>query len=174
MPKSRKRRTTKQKTSRPRSLLERGNEPMPGPHRKHPGYNQLCPVDDLIEEFGEEGADWLLDEYEAPLTVADFQLERCIRRDEFVLDDPLAGPTTMTAEKISEWLDLTFRVAAQMAKNAVVKGAVLPPELAQAIAERDQEEPVNHADVGADTVRGMYLEGLFFLNDRGMWDLAES
>lgn len=180
MPKSRKRRTAKPKTTRrpmPKSTSEelrrRFNTPIRGPRPKHPGYDQFCPVDQLIEEFGEDGADWLQEEYRRPLTVADFRLEQCIRRDEFILDDPLDGPSTMTAEKISKWLDMTFQVVAIMAKDEARKrGVALPDELAQQIAEHEGEESTNHAAEGADTVRGMYLEGELFLNDRDMWDLA--
>lgn len=180
MPKSRKRRTAKPKNNRrtkpnnvDAELLRRLNAPMRAPRPKHPGHGRPCPVDDLIDEFGEDGAHWLQEEYGRPLTVADFVLEQCIRRDEFVVDDPLRGPSTMTAEQISKWLDTTFRVFLLMAKDAAEEsGVALPADTAALIAELEEEEPVNHADAGADTVRGVYLEGELFLNDRGLWDLA--
>lgn len=181
MPKSRKRRTAKAKPNRrqmPKSASEqlrrRFNAPMPGPRPKHPGYNQSCSVNELIEEFGEDGADWLQEEYGRPLTIADFRLEQCIRRDAFIVDDPINGPSTMTAEKISKWLDMTFQVVALMAKDAARQSGVpLPAELAEQLAEQEKDqEAFNHAAEGADTVRGLYLEGELFLNDRGMWDLA--
>ncbi|HVK18537.1 MAG TPA: hypothetical protein VM533_16500, partial [Fimbriiglobus sp.] len=135
---------------------------------KHPGYTQTCPDNLLIEEFGEEGAAWLQDEYGRPLTRAEFQLEQCIRRDAFVLDDPFTGPDTVTAEKISEILDLTFQVSMLIAKDAGLNHPLI--QEAEELAALD---PVDHAAEGADVAREAYRCGAIRLNARGMWDFGD-
>lgn len=168
MPKSRKRRTAK--TKKPVGQLhQRLAAPMPAARPKHPGYGQQCPPERLIDEFGEGGAEWLQDEYAGPLTIADFRLEQCIRRDEFILDDPIDGPVPSTAEKISRLLETTFQVAVAMARQQ----GPLPAHLAQEVAELEAEDPIDHAADGADTVREAYRADAIYLNDRDRWDFQE-
>jgi hypothetical protein len=146
VPKSRKRRTAKAKKAA-KQIQRRLTTPMPAARPKHPGYTQTCPPDRLIDEFGEEGAEWLQGEYGGPLTVADFRLEQCIRRDEFILDDPIDGPVPSTAEQISRLLEMTFQVAVAMARQQ----GPLPEHLAREAAEVEADGP----------------------NDRDRWDFPE-
>ena len=169
MPKSKKRRTAKRKRATPKSVLQRLNAPMPTPRPKHPGYAQTCPADDLIAEFGEDGASWLQDEYEGPLTVAEFRLEQCIRKDAFVLDDPFTGPETVTAEKISKLLEMTFQVVTGMAARA----NALTDAQAREVAEIEADGPIDHAADGADVMREAFQAGAVFLNDRDRWDFGD-
>lgn len=136
--------------------------------RRHADYKQPCPDHQLIEEFGEEGAQWLLDKYQRPLNMADFQLENAIRRDVFVMDDPFTGPVTYTAQKISETLDMTFRFIVLMATQA----GTLTHEQARE-AEEINADPFDHAADGPDVVREAHREGALILNHRGMWDFSE-
>lgn len=167
MPKSKKRRTAKRKTTRPKSISELLTVPMPKSRPKHPGYTQPCPVDDLIGEFGEEGASWLQEAYGTPLTVAAFRLEQCIRRDAFVLDDPFTGPETVTAESLSKLLDMTLQVASLLAKDS----GTLTADMAREVEELEAD-PIDHAADGADVAREAFQAGAIFLNDRTMWDFG--
>ena len=175
MPKSKKRRGAKPKQTRRtmsaadrEELARRLTMPLPDPRPKHPGYDQACPVDELIAEFGEDGAQWLVEEYERPLTVAEFMLEQGIRRDAFVLDDPFTGPETVTAQKISEMLDMTFQVSVHWAKDAGWSGPLLKE--AEELAALG---PIDHAAEGADVVREAFAAGAIFLNDRARWDFGD-
>jgi hypothetical protein len=165
MPKSRKRRNAKPKRDL-RTVQRKLTAPMPSPRPKHPGYTQPCPADQLIDEFGEEGAQWLTDEYERPLTVADFHLEQAIRRDEFILDDPFTGPATCTASQVSKTIEMSFQVLFALAD----KQGVLTPEMSSEIEECGLMESIDHDAEGADAVRQAHLAGAIYLNDRGMWD----
>ncbi|MFF8619220.1 hypothetical protein [Streptomyces sp. NPDC015350] len=122
MPKSRKRRTARPR-SRRKELHRRLAAPLGEPRPKHPSYEQACPDDVLIDEFGEEGATWLRGEYGRPLTLAEFGLEHSIRTNEFLLDDPFTGPKTTTAEEISKMIGLTTDVILAMAKQQGVLSA---------------------------------------------------
>ncbi|WP_046249559.1 hypothetical protein [Streptomyces sp. MBT28] len=170
MPKSRKRRTAVDKKRRQtiRRDFQRAMT-MPGPRPKHPGYEQTCPTDRLVDEFGEEGADWLQETYSRPLTVAEFRLEQCIRKDQFVLDDPLRGPDTVTTESISKVLEMTAVVLLEMARQQ----GVLTDEQAREAAEIAAMGPMDHATEGVDVVRNAFQDGAFFLNNRDMWEYAE-
>ena len=167
MPKSRKRRNAKPKNMR-NHLRRALTAPMPAPRPKHSSYDQTCNADVRIGEFGEEGADWLQEEYGRPLTMAEFQLEQCIRTDAFVLDDPFKGPETVGAEEISKVVEMTALVILAMADQQ----GVLTDEQAREAAEIQAMDPMNHAAEGIDVVRSAFQDGSFFLNDRGMWDFA--
>ncbi|NUQ95835.1 MAG: hypothetical protein HOY79_04500 [Streptomyces sp.] len=179
MPKSRKRRNIKPKpkaatrramTDADRAeLVRRLTTPLPGPRPKHFGYAQTCPQDQLIDEFGEDGASWLQEEYQGPLSAAEFRLEQCIRRDEFVLDDPFTGPDTTTAEKISRMLEATFQFTVATARQA---GTLTDAQEREA-AEVEAQGPIDHAADSADVVREAFQAGVIFLNDRNMWDLSD-
>jgi hypothetical protein len=138
------------------------------PRPKHPGYDQICPDGVLIEEFGEEGAVWLQEEYGRPPTLAEFRLEHSIRTNEFLLDDPFKGPDVTTAEEISKVVEMTAMVILAMAEQQ----GVLTEEQAHEVADIRTMAPVNHAAEGIDVVRGAFQDGGFFLNDRGMWDFS--
>lgn len=161
MPKK-KRRTSK---GRPASRSAQQTRTTSG---RHAAYTQPCSDDLLIDEFGEEGGQWLLDEYQRPLTMADFQLEQCIRRDAFVMDDPFTGPVTYTAQKISETLEMTFQVIVAMAAQA----GTLTDEQARE-AEEINADPIDHAVQGPGVVREAHREGELLLTRRGMWDFSE-
>ena len=172
MPKSKKRRTAKPRRM-PKNMREdmmrKLAAPMPDPRPRHPGYGQACPADVLIEEFGEEGADWLCTEYGRQLTVAEFRLEQCIRTNEFVLDDPFEGPQTVTYEQISKIIDTTSMVILSMAQQQ----GVLPKAVDREVRELQALDPVDHAAEGIEVVRTVFQDGGFFLNDRDMWDFGE-
>jgi hypothetical protein len=167
MPKSRKRRTAKPKNTR-KNLRQALTAPMPDPRPKHPDYDHVCPDDVLIEEFGEEGANWLQEDYGHPLTKAEFRLEQCIRTDKFVLDDPFKGPETVTAEEISKVIEMTSLVVLAMAEQQ----GVLTDQQVREVAEIQAMDPVDHATEGIEVLRNAFQDGGFFLNDRGMWDFA--
>lgn len=169
MPKSKKRRTAKPRRmpkNMREGMLRKLAAPMPDPRPRHPGYGQACPEDVLIEEFGEEGTDWLRTEYGRQLTVADFQFEQCIRKNEFVLDDPFEGPQTVTYEEISKTIDMTSMVILTLAQQQ----GVLPKELGREVRELQALGPMDHAAEGIEVVRSVFQDGGFYLNDRGMWD----
>ncbi|MFF8423122.1 hypothetical protein [Streptomyces sp. NPDC015680] len=168
MPKSRKRRTARPRDLR-KELHRRLAAPLSEPRPKHSCYEQVCPDDVLIDEFGEEGATWLQEEYGRPLTLAEFSLEHSIRTDEFLLDDPFTGPEVTTAEKISKVIETTTDVILAMAEQQ----GVLNEEQTREVAETKAMLPVDHAAEGADVVRIAFETGGFFLNDRGMWDFSE-
>lgn len=167
MPESRKRRTAKPKNTR-KNLRRVLTAPMPDPRPKHADYDHVCPDDALVEEFGEEGANWLQEEYGQPLTRAAFRLEQCIRRDEFVLDDPFKGPETVAAEEISKVVEMTALVILAMAEQQ----GVLTDQQAREASEIQAMDPFDHAAEGIEVVRNAFQDGSFFLNDRGMWDFA--
>lgn len=168
MPKSKKRRNANPKSLR-KDLRRALAAPMPAPRPKHPGYDQVCSDDVLIKEFGEEGADWLQEEYGRPLTMADFQFEKCIRKDAFVLDDPFRGPETVRAESISKMIGMTAMVIVGMAQQQ----GVLTDAQTRELAEIEAMDPVDHAAEGVGVVRLAFQDGIVFLNDRDMWDLSE-
>ncbi|MFI5753114.1 hypothetical protein ACIBBE_46630 [Streptomyces sp. NPDC051644] len=168
MPKSRKRRTARPRDLR-KDLRRRLAAPLSEPRPKHPSYEQVCPDDVLIDEFGEEGAAWLQEEYGRPLTLAEFSLEHSIRADEFVLDDPFTGPEVTTAEKISKVIETTTDVILAMAEQQ----GVLNAEQAREVADIKAVPPVDHAAEDIDVVRIAFDMGAIFLNDRGMWDFSE-
>lgn len=165
MPKSKKRRNAKPKSRRNPFAAS-----MPAARPKHPGYDQQCPEDLLVEEFGEEGAAWLHDEYEGPLTVADFRLEQCIRRDAFVMDDPFTGPATCTAQQISELLEMTYQVVTALAASA----GTMTDAQARELAEIEALGPIDHAADGVDMVREAHQADAIYLNDRDRWDFPDS
>ncbi|MFG2629956.1 hypothetical protein [Streptomyces sp. NPDC048473] len=168
MPKSRKRRTARPRNPR-RELHRRLAAPSSEPRPKHSSYGQVCPDDVLIDEFGEEGATWLQEEYGRPLTLAEFSLEHSIRTDEFLLDDPFTGPETATAEEISKVIEMTTDAILTMAEQQ----GVLNKEQAREVAETKAMSPINHTAEGIDVVRIAFATGGLFLNDRGMWDFSE-
>ncbi|WP_435606571.1 hypothetical protein [Streptomyces ardesiacus] len=170
MPKSRKRRTAVDKKRRQtiRRDFQRAMT-MPGPRPKHPNHDQTCPTNRVVDEFGDDGADWLQETYGRPLTVAEFRLEQCIRKDAFVLDDPLRGPDTVTTESISKVLEMMAVVLLEMARQQ----GVLTEEQEREAAEIEAMEPTDHATEGVDVVRSAFRDGVFFLNDRDMWEYAE-
>ncbi|MET8816435.1 hypothetical protein ABZW47_31095 [Streptomyces sp. NPDC004549] len=139
--------------------------PASAPRPKHPQHDQVCPADALIEEFGEENANWLQEEYGRPLTVAEFRLEQCIRKDEFVMDDPFKGPRTVPAEVVSKVIELTATLVYAMAEQQ----GVLTDEQARELAEIRAMDPLDHAAEGFDVVRSAFEDGSLILNDRGMW-----
>lgn len=136
--------------------------------KKHPDYALACPEEQLVDEFGEEGAQWLMDEYERPLTLADLKLEQAIRRDAFVMDHPDKGPTTYTVQQISQTVDMTLATIEWLADQA----GVLTPEQAREIEEREALDPIDHATEGVDVVRETHQAGGLLLNHRGMWTFA--
>ncbi|MET9734504.1 hypothetical protein ABZZ79_28860 [Streptomyces sp. NPDC006458] len=136
--------------------------------RKHPDYDLACPEELLVDEFGEEGAQWLFDAYERPLTMADLKLEQAIRRDAFLMDDPFTGPAMCSAQQISQILDMTLHVAAALADQA----GTITAEQAREIEQLDAVGPIDHAAEGVDVVREAHREGVLLLNHRGMWDFA--
>ncbi|MFF3733366.1 hypothetical protein ACFYXM_24380 [Streptomyces sp. NPDC002476] len=142
---------------------------MSEPRPKHPSYGQVCPDDVLIDEFGEEGAAWLQEEYGRPLTLAEFSLEHSIRTDDFLLDDPFTGPKITTAEKISKMIEMTADVILAMAEQQ----GVLSTEQAREVADIKAMPRADHAAEGADVVRAAFDTGGIFLNDRGRWDFSE-
>ncbi|MER8087838.1 hypothetical protein ACIO6T_37200 [Streptomyces sp. NPDC087532] len=168
MPKSRKRRTARPRDLR-KNLRRRLATPLREPRPKHPSYEQVCPGDVLIDEFGEEGAAWLQEEYGQPLTLAEFSLEHSIRTDEFLLDDPFTGPEATTAEEISKVIEMTADVILAMAEQQ----GVLNAGQAREVADIKAMPPVDHAAEGIDVVRIAFETGRIFLNDRGMWDFGE-
>ncbi|MGP4091686.1 hypothetical protein [Streptomyces sp. KR55] len=111
---------------------------------------------------------WLIDEYQRPLTMADLKLEQAIRRDAFVMDDPFTGPAMCAAQQISQILEMTLHVAASLADQA----GTLTPEQAREIGQLDAMGPIDHAAEGVDVVREAHQEGVLLLNHRGMWDFA--
>ncbi|MEU4507205.1 hypothetical protein [Streptomyces sp. NPDC024089] len=135
----------------------------------HSSYEQVCPDDVLIDEFSEEGAAWLQEEYGRPLTLAEFSPEHSIRMDEFLLDDPFTGPEVTTAEKISKVIEMTADVIPATAGQQ----GVLKEEQAREVAETKSMPLVDHATESADAVRIAFETGGFFPNDRGMWDFSE-
>lgn len=166
MSKSRKRRP-KPSAAQRKELRLRLSAPVPPPRPKHPWYEQTCPDETLIDEFGEVGADWLQDAYGRPLTLADFALEQSIRTDSFLLDDPLTGPEVTTAEHLSRLIDTAHHVFFSI----VEKQGSLPPELAREVAQFQAAPPVDYASEGVDVLRSAFEVGHLFLNDRRMWDL---
>lgn len=156
-----KKRTTKKGKSPRRSGRAAGSP------RKHPGYRQLCGDDQLIDEFGEEGAQWLIEEYQRPLTVDDLRLEQGIRRDAFVLDDPLRGPSTSTAQQIGQMIDMTLSAIIGLASVAGTLTVEQAREANELLAD-----PLDQAESPADVVREAHEAGILFLNERGMWDLT--
>lgn len=163
MPKPRKRRTARPRDLR-KDLRRRLAAPLSKPRPKHPSYGQVCPDDVLIDEFGEEGAAWLQEEYGRPLTLAEFSLEHSIRTDEFLLDDPFTGPEVTTAEKISKVIEMTADVILAMAEQQ----GVLNAEQAREVEDIKAMPRVDHAAEGVDVVRIAFETGGIFLNDRGM------
>ncbi|WP_097865740.1 hypothetical protein [Streptomyces sp. rh34] len=129
----------------------------------------MCPASVLFDEFGEDGAEWLQEEYERPLTIPEFKLERGIRRDEFLMDDPFTGPRVETAEMLSRVIVMTSDVILTLAENQ----NVLSVEAAREVAEMRALPPVDHAAEGFDIVREAFAVGAIFLNDRDMWDFGE-
>ncbi|MFJ2883379.1 hypothetical protein [Streptomyces sp. NPDC087272] len=168
MPKSRKRRT-----ARPRDLREelhrRLAAPLSEPRPKHPSYDQVCPDDVLIDEFGKEGATWLQEEYGRPLTLAEFSLEHSIRTDEFALDDPFTGPEVTTAEEISKVIETTTDVILAMAGQQ----GVLNAEQAREVADIKAMPSIDHATEAIDVVRAAFETRRIFFNDRSTWDFSE-
>ena len=168
MPKSKKRRTAKPRRmpkNMREDMLRKLTAPMPEPRPQHPGYEQNCPADLLVDEFGDEGADWLCTEYGRQLTVAEFHLEQCILKNEFVLDDPFEGPRTVTYEVLSRTIDMTSMVILSMAQQQ----GVLTAEQDREVRELQALGPMDYAAEGIEVVRGAFRDGAVFLNDQGMW-----
>lgn len=167
MPKSRRRRTARHRDPF-KEMRRRLAAPAREPRPKHTGYEQVCSDEVMIDEFGEEGATWLLEEYGRPLTLAEFTLERSIRMDDFLMDDPFTGPEVITAAQLSKVLTMTTDFILSMAEQQ----EVLSPEQARGVSEIKAMPPVNHAAEGIDVVRIAFQDGAIFLNDRGMWDFG--
>lgn len=135
--------------------------------RRHADYQRLCNNDRLVEEFSEEGAQWLLDEYQGPLNVAEFKLEQAIRRDSFMMDNPFAGPTACTARQIGQMIDTTLRFIAE----AVSQAGKLTANQAREVEEL-LSNPLELAENEADVVREAHEEGVLLLNHRNLWAFA--
>ncbi|MEU2181042.1 hypothetical protein [Streptomyces thermolilacinus] len=135
--------------------------------RKHADYRRLSTDEQLVEEFGEEAAQWLLDEYEGPLNVAEFKLEQAIRRDSFIMDNPLAGPTVCTARQIGQMIDDTLRSIAEAADQA----GKLTADQAREVEEL-LNNPLDLAENHADVVREAHVEGVILLNSRDLWSFT--
>ncbi|WP_143657779.1 hypothetical protein [Streptomyces sp. MNU77] len=153
-----------------REVRRRLAAPRREPRPRHPDYGKMCPAAVLFDEFGEDGADWLQDEYERPLTIPEFKLERGIRWDEFLMDDPFTGPRAETAETISRVIVMTSDIILTLAENQ----NVLSAEQAREVAEMRALPPVDHASEGFDIVREAFAVGAIFLNDRDMWEFGEN
>ncbi|MFD8516503.1 hypothetical protein ACFV27_36860 [Streptomyces antimycoticus] len=132
--------------------------------RKNRAYDQPCPRDLLVEEFGDEGAQWLTEEYERPLNLADLELEKAIRRGTLVMDHPERGVVEYTVAQVSRALQLTTKVTLGLALR---EGLVTQ----QQVDEVDCGE-VNHEEDGPDILRADHWSEGLFLNERGLWNFG--
>lgn len=158
MPKSKHRRNGKPRPT------GRATRVLPTPSRS-PLYDEPCPDDLLIEEFGEEGADWLVAEYERPLNRADLELEKAIRNGHFTLEHPTKGPVPYTLEDLSTTLWATISLVLKAARQ-------------QGLLTDSEVEKVGGGGNLADDavpvcVRDSHAGGFLYLNQRGLWDFGE-
>lgn len=158
MPKSKHRRNGKNRPSK-RHLPEARQT-----RAKHPHYAQPCPHELLVEEFGDEGAEWLADEYERPLNLADLELEKAIRFGAFTLDHPERGAEEWPLSTLSHTLHLTTQVILVAARREGL--------LTQGQLEEVDFGNLDHEEDGPTNIRGSHWANSLFLNDRGLWDFG--
>ncbi|MFE4915898.1 hypothetical protein ACFRCX_30815 [Streptomyces sp. NPDC056652] len=152
----------KQRNSKNRSAGKRRSA-VTSAFRKHAFYSQPCPLDLLVQEFGEDGAQWLTDEYERPLNMADLKLEQCIRVGEFTMDHPDNGATKYSLREVSETLEMTIQLILDRGRR---EGLLTEAQL----RETDHGMDVDHEVDGPDIIRQHHWVGGLVLNHRNMWD----
>jgi len=160
MPKSKHRRTGK---SRPAS--KRATRPNSTPQQNRL-YAQPCPDEALINEFGEEGVEWLMTEYGRSLNLADLELEKAIKADRFTMDHPVDGATEYTLAELSTTLWTLIQVVLDEGRR---QGVMTESEL----EETSGGGVVDHSEGGPGLIRNGHWAGWLFLNQRGMWDFGE-
>lgn len=157
MPNSKHRRNGKKRPTQARPMTD-------SRMRKNQAYGQPCPHDLLVEEFGDEGAEWLAEEYERPLNLADFELEKAIRCGTLAMDHPRRGAVEYTVAQVSHTLQMTIKVTLGLALR---QGLVTQ----QQVDEVDCGE-VNHEEDGPDILRADHWSDGLFLNERGLWNFG--